>query len=108
MNFRNLRVAKLIEEELSRIIMKELEFDGALVTITGVEVLKDLSRAKIKLAILPAEKAPSALTAISESAGRLRHLLLKKINIKPMPRLVFELDSGTKTADNFDKTLLKK
>ncbi|HAS94996.1 TPA: ribosome-binding factor A, partial [Candidatus Wolfebacteria bacterium] len=41
MKYRKERLSNLIEEELSNIIVRELEFDGALVTITGVELSED-------------------------------------------------------------------
>lgn len=95
MNYRNLRVEKLIKEQLSLILMKELEFDGALTTITKVEVAKDLSQAKVLLSIIPYEKSLEVFEKIQKSAGYLRFLLLKKINIKPMPFLVFNFDSSS-------------
>jgi len=34
--------------------------------------------------------------------------LLKKINIKPMPRLIFEIDRGLEHAANVEKALLNQ
>lgn len=107
MNYRNLRVAKLIKAELSPILMKEIEFEGALITINEVDVYKDILNARIKLGVLPADKAAEALKIIEKRASFLRGLLLKKINIKPMPRLSFEIDRGAEAADDFDKAFLK-
>ncbi|MBI2591157.1 MAG: ribosome-binding factor A [Candidatus Brennerbacteria bacterium] len=107
MNYRNLRVAKLIKEELSEILMKELEFENALITINEVNVYKDLLNAKVRLGVLPVDKAPNALKIIAKQAGFLRKLLLKKINIKPMPYLSFEIDRGAEAAADFDKAFLK-
>lgn len=103
MNYRNLRVEKLIEEQLSLILMRELEFDGALTTITKVEVAKDLSQAKVLLTVIPYEKSLDVLEKIHQSAGRLRFLLLKKINIKPMPFLVFNFDPSMAKDDSSPK-----
>ncbi|MEK7147041.1 MAG: ribosome-binding factor A [Patescibacteria group bacterium] len=107
MNYRNLRVAKLIKEELSILLMKEFEFEGALVTINNVEAHKDLTGAAIKIGVIPAEKAATILTVIQARAGALRNMLLKKINIKPMPALFFEIDKGAEAAADFDKAFLK-
>ena len=95
MNYRNLRVANLIQEELGKIILREIEFPiSTLVTITEVEVLKDLSRAKIKLGVIPLTAVPEVLDLLSRNRQYLQRLLLRKINIKPMPRIEFELDAG--------------
>lgn len=107
MNYRNLRVAKLIEEELSGILIRETETEGALVTITGVEVLNDLSSARVKLGVIPGDKNKEVIKKIGKKTRFLRKLLLKKINIKPMPDLVFEIDKGAEAADDFEKALLR-
>lgn len=89
--YRNLKLASLIQEELSKLLLKEVDIVGALVTITGVEVANDLSEAKVKLSILPVEKGPEVFMMIEEQRRELQHKLLKKLNVKPMPRLRFEI-----------------
>ena len=90
--FRNLRVASLIEHELNKLFLQKMEFENALVTITAVEVSGDLLQAKIKLGVIPHEKGPEVFLALEEKKRELRYLLLKRINIKPMPRLIFEIN----------------
>ncbi len=94
MNYRNLRVANLIQEELGKIILREMEFPiSTLVTITGVEIPKNMREAQIKLGVIPESEAPKVLEILSSYRPLLQNLLLKKINIKPMPRIVFELET---------------
>lgn len=106
MNFRTERVSNLIREELGKIIVREMEFSGALVTITEVEVDKKLERAKVNVSVIPAEQAGAALGTLENTAGHLQHLLLKKINIKPMPRIMFAIDRGPENAAKVEKALL--
>ena len=87
---------------------RELEFAGALVTITGVEADKKLDHATIRVSVIPSERAEAAMQQLEHTAGHLQHLLMKKINIKPMPRIVFELDRGPENAASVEKVLLKK
>lgn len=108
MNFRTERVSGLIQEELGKIIQRELEFPGSLVTITAVEIDKKLDHAKIKISVLPKEKSAEALTLLDKEAPRLQHVLLKKINIKPMPRIKFEIDFGAENAASIEKLLLEE
>ena len=105
--FRKDRVSSLIQERLSWIIVKEVEVPGALITITRVEVSKKINSAKVKVSVLPSEKALKALAVLANRAPYLEHLLLKDINIKPMPHIVFELDRGPEKAANIEKALLK-
>ena len=107
MKHRDLRVGSLIKEELGKIILRELEFSGAIVTIGGVSVSDKLDRAEIKFSVLPFEKSAETLRILNGNRGRLRHLLLKKINIKPMPELVFKIDPGPKKAAEVEKLLME-
>lgn len=95
MNYRNLRLANLIQEELGKMILREIEFPkSTLVTITGVEVPQDLSQARIKLGVIPVGAAKEALATMERNKPFLQHLLMKKINIKHVPRIEFELDNN--------------
>lgn len=105
MQYRNLRVSQVIQEELSKLVAREMEFDGALVTITGVETGKKLEAAKVKVSIIPSGKARDALAKLHDAQGHLQHLLLKKMNIVPMPRIMFELDHGSENVARVEKLL---
>lgn len=104
MNFRSERVGKLIREELSKMILREVELP-ALVTITEVEIDKKLDGARVKLSVIPSTQADNVLAILKASAGHLQYLLLRKINIKPMPRIFFEVDHGLENAALVEKIL---
>lgn len=106
--FRFERVSKLIGKELNKIILKEVEFSGSLVTITTVEVSKDLDRAIVKASIIPTENSEEALKALNKNRPRLQYLLMKKINIKPMPQISFEIDYGPERAARVERALMEK
>ena len=108
MNFRSERVSKLIREELAKIIIREVEFDNALVTITAVDVDKKLEHAKVNVSVIPSASGEAALKELEKRAGSLQFLLMKKINIKPMPRIVFMLDHGMENAADVEKALLSE
>ena len=105
--FRAQRVQSLIQDQLSQIIGRELEFGGALVTIMEVDVDKKMERAKVRVSVIPADKEEDALRVLERSAGQLQHMLLKKINIKPMPRIMFEIDHGAENAAAIEKVFLE-
>ena len=108
MNYRPLRVGKLLREELAILIEKEIELDGALATITEVEVDKKLEHAKVRLSILPSKAAEQGIKIFHSAQGHLQYLLMKKLNIKPMPRIEFVLDYGPEHAAKVEKILLKE
>lgn len=88
------RVSDLIIEELNKIIVHELEFPGVLVTITNVEVGKDLQKARVKISVIPEEKTEKIFDVLKKFQGRFQHQLNNKLNIRPMPRIEFEIDSS--------------
>jgi len=106
MNFRPARVGKLIRTELAKIILREVEFGDALVTITAVTVDKNLEHASVSVSVIPSAKTAAALRALGATTGRLQHLLMKKINIKPMPRISFAVDHGMENAASVERMLL--
>jgi len=106
--FRSERVQALIQEELSKIILREVELQDVLLTITGVEVDRKLEHARVAVSVIPSSAAPSVLTELLKRTGYLQHLLMKKMNIKPMPRIAFVLDHGPENAASVEKVLLKK
>jgi ribosome-binding factor A len=107
MKYRPERVASLIKGELSKIIIREVEFPG-LVTITNAEVDNKLKQATVKFSVLPSEKFEVVLKILEKNRSHLQYLLLKKINIKPMPQIVFEIDRGLEKAAEIEKLLLRE
>jgi ribosome-binding factor A len=105
--FRSERVSKLIREQLAAIIIREVDLPpGALATITEVEVDKKLEHAKVKLSVIPSERGTIVLKQLDAQVAHLQHLLTKKINIKPMPRIAFALDHGYENAAQVEKRLM--
>lgn len=102
--FRNLKIASVIEHELSQMIARDYHVDGALVTITGVEVSEDLMQAKVRLSIIPYAKGPEAFFLIDGNKREIESRLLRKMNIRPMPRLKFRIEeNGNSVAENIEK-----
>lgn len=106
MNYRTLRVGKLILGELSKIIERELEF-GALATLTEVNVSRKMDTAKVGVSVIPSKKSEEVLICLNKHRGELQHLLNKKLGIRPMPRIHFEIDRGLENAAKIEKRILE-
>lgn len=89
--YRNLKMGSLIQEELGKIFSRDFDFAGALVTIMEVLVDEKFESAVVVLGILPFEKGPEMFKMIEDRKRELHGKLLRKMNIKPMPRLVFRI-----------------
>lgn len=88
------------------LIEREMEFPGALATITGVDVSKKLEAARIRISVIPSDKAAHVFSKLEKARGKLQFLLNRKLNIKPMPRIIFEIDPGPENAAKVEKALL--
>ncbi len=106
MKYRKERLSNLLEEELSKIIIRELEFDGALVTITGVEISQDADFADVKFSVLPSTKVKEVSKVFKENAGHLQHLLIRKLSMRSIPYIRFEYDPGLEKAQKVESILL--
>lgn len=106
MNYRPLRMANLIREELAVLFLREMEFPGCLVTITDVNIDHQLERALVLVSVIPSAKADAALAQMNDRRGELQHQLNHKLNLKPMPRIEFEIDHGPENAARVEKILL--
>lgn len=107
MRYRHEKLNSLIRDELSRLVARNLEFPGSLPTITEVGISDDLAHAEIKVSVIPSSKEKETLKILGTSADQLRHLLLKKLKIRAIPRLVFKIDKGPEKAARVEKILLE-
>ena len=86
-------MASVIQEELGAIFAREFDFNGALVTILSVAVDERLEEARVRIGILPFEKEIEVYTMVESKRKELEHKLLRKLNVKPLPHLKFEIAS---------------
>ncbi len=109
---RNRKIADQIQKELSEIIRLELRDPRVLmVTITDVEVARDVSHAKVFFTTFgDAKKADSCLAGLNAAAGFLRSAIAKRLTIRAAPALNFEfdgsIDNGIKLSKLIDDALL--
>lgn len=101
------RVTSLLQEELNKVILREMEFGGALVTVTEVQVQKDLDYADVYISVIPNDREEEILKMLVKNQKYLEHVLFKKINIKPMPVIRFLLDKGLTRAAELEKTFIQ-
>lgn len=67
-----------------------MEFPG-FVTINSVEVTGKMESALVRVSVIPEEKGKEVYELLQKERGTLQFKLLRKLNIKPMPRLEFGL-----------------
>ncbi len=88
------RVGEQIQRELSVLIREELQDPRlGMVSISAVEVSKDLAHAKVFVTTLGSgEEAQKSIEALTGAAGYLRRLLGQRLVIRSVPQLHFRHD----------------
>ncbi len=88
--YRKPRLESLIAQLLSEQIIRTIESDKALITITSVEVDEDHDKTIVIISVYPDEQKKNVLIKLNAEAPSLAWYLLKKIKIKKIPTLVFK------------------
>lgn len=96
MKYRKDRLEELIKRIVSEIIFRELKDPRiGFITITGVELNKDYSEAKIGVSILGSSTdVRKSMEGIRSSSGYVQKLLGKELKIRNLPRVYFYLDKS--------------
>ncbi|ETA81987.1 30S ribosome-binding factor RbfA [Youngiibacter fragilis] len=94
--YRSGRINEEMKKELASLIMTDIKDPRltAMVSITEVEVTKDLSYAKVYVSIFGSEKEKSdSLEAIKNASSFLRREIGRRMNLRHTPELVIMLDT---------------
>jgi ribosome-binding factor A len=96
MKHRQLRLNELVKRELSSIIAREINFQGALVSINAVDVVPDLKSAHVFVSILGTDNGGSVIDKLEAHRPALQAELSRHIVLKYTPHLIFHLDESIK------------
>lgn len=104
---RSERVAGLLRREVADIVQHEFEYEipRGLISITDVEVSRDLSHAKVYIAVLEIEQAPEIIKFLNEHSGRVRHQLGGRIRLRLTPSLKFHHDTSSESGQRIEQLL---
>jgi ribosome-binding factor A len=101
------RVNTLLREEISAIVRRELRDPRvAGVTITGVEVTRDLRHARVYVSSLGNEQErESAVAGLNRAAPLVRGLLGRRVRLRNVPELEFRYDASIEHGLHIDELL---
>ncbi|MEO2266273.1 30S ribosome-binding factor RbfA [Pseudoalteromonas pernae] len=92
------RVAQQIQKEIAVIIQREVKDPRlGMVTVSAVEVSRDLSYAKIFVTVFNQEdesKTKQSMRILNDASGYIRSLLGKRIRARIVPELRFVVDTS--------------
>lgn len=104
---RSVRVAAQLQRELADLVRTEVRDPRiGMVTISEVEVTRDLAVAKVYVTFLGSEQpVPKALALLGERAPMLRHELGRRMRLRVMPDLRFVYDDSLERGMRMDALL---
>lgn len=92
------RVAQQIQKEIAVILQREVKDPRlGMITVSAVEVSRDLSYAKVFITVLDAndeQKSKQSASILNEAGGFIRSLLGKRIRARIIPELRFVVDNS--------------
>jgi ribosome-binding factor A len=97
MSRRTERVNDLIRDELSEMLLREMNDPrlSGLISITHVEVSPDLANARVFVSVMAgAEEQKQAMKALEAAGGFMHRELKKRLTIRKVPFLSFKLDTS--------------
>lgn len=101
---RQKQVSSVIKENLGRQILETFRDSiNSLVTISKVEMTKDLKKAYIYLSFFGQEDKNLILAKIKDKSGFLRKMVASSTKLKYNPQLIFFLDSSLENEEKIDR-----
>jgi len=107
MSHRIEQINELLKSEIAHLLSTQIGFIDCLPTITYVKCTPDIKKAVIGLSILPANHSGTALKRIRKHNKLIIDTLRKKLDLKFIPRITWEIDEGEKHRNKIEKILEK-
>lgn len=102
------RVAEAIREEVATFLSEGAKDPRlvAMVTVTGVDVTRDLRQARVFVSMLGTDAERSAsLDALANMTGHLRSRLARVLRLRVAPEITFKLDDSVARAARIESLL---
>jgi len=107
MKNRVLKINELIKKELGGIILKEIDVpQKSIVTITRIETMPNLKQAYAYVSVI-GEDEQRILNILNHKIYNIQHSLNKKLNMRPVPKIIFKQEKETEKAARIEELLEK-
>ncbi|MCY0898270.1 MAG: 30S ribosome-binding factor RbfA [Firmicutes bacterium] len=101
------RVAQLMQRELGQMLLTEVKDPRiGFVSITRVEVSRDLSQARIYVSVMGTrEEKEASFTGLKQAAHFLRGEVARRLGLRRAPEMVFREDTGIQESLNIQELI---
>ena len=102
------RVNELLRQELGTILLREFDApENTLVTLTRVSTAPNLQQAKIYISVMPEARGIQVLMLLKKNVYEIQQALNKRLNMRPVPRIEWVLETKTAEAQEIEEILDK-
>lgn len=101
------KVNSLLEQEISKILLREFNFTDVMVTLTRVETSGNLFEAKVYISVYPDGEIDRIIEILNKSAYTVQYQLNRLLKMRPVPRIKFYKDKKVKEAGKVEELLYK-
>lgn len=106
MTLRQEKVNELLLEEVSKLIVREVDFPSDIfVTVVKVQVDPALARAKVWVSVLPFSKKLQAIKILKRNRKIIQHKLNKRLYMRHVPKIEFRFDDTEEKAWEVERIL---
>lgn len=101
------RISQEAQKAIDAIIRDELNDPriGGTWSIVRCEVTRDLRYCKVRISILEPEHRKDMMAALTKAAGFVRRELGRRVDLRYVPEILFELDTNIEYAAKIDRIL---
>jgi ribosome-binding factor A len=105
---RSERVAGQIRRDLARLIQQEIKDPKVgFISVSDVEVTRDLSHAKVFVTVFEPDKAAESLQALRKAGSFLRSRLGQALRLRHVPELHFVHDDSVEKGSQIDELIAR-
>lgn len=102
------RLNELVKREVSRLLLKEIEFPkDVLVTVTGVQISTGLNQAKIYISVIPEKYFSRIFQILNKNILFLQNKINQLLIIRKVPKITFIEEKKTREAARIEELLEK-
>ncbi len=101
------KVNSLLEHEIGKIILRDFNFSGSLVTLTHVDATANLIEARAYISVFPETETDKVIQTLNKGVYDVQQKINRTLNMRPIPKIMFKRDKETSTASRVEELLEK-
>ena len=92
------RIAELLQRTVGEIILNEAGIESTMLTVSSVVLSPNHQHVTIVISVFPENKKEEAMSLLKEKTWAIQQALNKKLRMRPVPKIRFELDNSEEQA----------